>query len=1082
MPDFWSGQVATVPPDNGQDGYVQPTNYLENYGATINDIKWFNGHLSAAYALDQITQERNDKIESLTGKKLPLVIDVAGDGWMRSYDERKQAIKQAIEQYPDQIMTDEMVVREAERRAALAHEKMKDTAESANFPGVIGGFVGGMVGSLNPEVNPLNLLSMSLGYGKTAVQTILANSGIGAASEALNQFSGVQAWHKQIQSDFSIDRALRMGAYDTDPMRQIAYTALGAGALTGVIEGGAYGVGRLLGKSDAQIGKMVAGNELNASERAAVNAAKRQITVQELGQLDDRQLHTLAEKWLQESDTPLTGDDRAALHSLDELATTKETVPFDRGQPAALAQHEKMMEDTIDAINGNRPALPDEPQLLADLAHFDGKKPDDILVNANDLVLDPKRFQFKSQTDATGANETLKSVKSWNPHAAGTITVFEGKDGKLYVADGHQRVNLAQRLIAEGKEKSILMRANVLREGETGFLPNGEQVDWSPESAMAYAASLNMIQGTGSIMDAAKILRVFPDYIAELSNNALVRDARGLSKLSDDAFSMAVNNQAINESYAALVGELVKDQKLHLPILKQLVEEGPETRFQAESMIRQMRNDAFDTTTQETLFGTEQMVESLYKPKAKVLDRALRLLREDKRLFATLSENANKIEGTGRNALDRSTNSEILNTVQIALHNIQTLAYRKGEIANALTEAAKQGKASGNYAGAARQFAETVREAVIRGDVAGDAGGMGADALAARTPEAIGETRVATGAGEIEAKLDLDTDQLARESGLDGVGKETPAASSSDALAGGAVKNSAKVSLRSAGGETQLLPSQIEPAPSGSDMRASMPSMTRYDSLGSGIKVTPYENSIRQASMDYKVNIALAHELQPELRKMLDNLAGGVDGAKVVEPRVKDITTAKGLARVQFKLAAKGGDGRRLSDYLGGRIMVDTPQALRDVMGRISDADLRVIEMENKMKTGADKDGWRDFSMQVEVKPGFTAEVQVAPRQLVEISDGPGHKLYEKWRNSPLEDANPEREADTIAMKKMYDDAWQDFLGRETDDLGKMELPAGIEVDPKTGEVMATTMTVREIAEAVLDSEALAKAARECAI
>ena len=59
----------------------------------------------------------------------------------------------------------------------------------------------------------------------------------------------------------------------------------------------------------------------------------------------------------------------------------------------------------------------------------------------------------------------------------------------------------------------------------------------SPEEARVIAAMKNIAEGTGTSIDAAKVLRVEPGRLSELPpRSELVRQARDMMALSDEAF------------------------------------------------------------------------------------------------------------------------------------------------------------------------------------------------------------------------------------------------------------------------------------------------------------------------------------------------------------------------------------------------------------------------------------------------------------------------------------------------------------------------------------------------------------------
>ncbi|HXJ76037.1 MAG TPA: zeta toxin family protein, partial [Candidatus Dormibacteraeota bacterium] len=111
------------------------------------------------------------------------------------------------------------------------------------------------------------------------------------------------------------------------------------------------------------------------------------------------------------------------------------------------------------------------------------------------LGVDATRFQFKSGGDEYGVTGALRGVQKWDPAKAQAIMVWEQNDGKLFVADGHQRAGLAKRLTAEGKAQGIELPGILYREVD-GI---------SAEDMRALAAVTNIANGSGSAFDGAKV-------------------------------------------------------------------------------------------------------------------------------------------------------------------------------------------------------------------------------------------------------------------------------------------------------------------------------------------------------------------------------------------------------------------------------------------------------------------------------------------------------------------------------------------------------------------------------------------------
>ena len=138
--------------------------------------------------------------------------------------------------------------------------------------------------------------------------------------------------------------------------------------------------------------------------------------------------------------------------------------------------------------------------------------------------------------------------------------------------------------------------------------------------ARVIAAVKNIAEGTGTAIDAAKVLRDAPDRFGELPpRSALVRQAQGLVLLSDDAFgwsSTALRQQTTlpwSEDYTQDEG---------LPNALAVLLSDPANEFQAESIVRQVRDAGSEKVTQIGLFGEEVITESFFAERARILDRA----------------------------------------------------------------------------------------------------------------------------------------------------------------------------------------------------------------------------------------------------------------------------------------------------------------------------------------------------------------------------------------------------------------------------------------------------------------------------
>jgi hypothetical protein len=329
------------------------------------------------------------------------------------------------------------------------------------------------------------------------------------------------------------------------------------------------------------------------------------------------------------------------------------------------------------------------------------------------IKVDPGRFQFKADTGERGISERLQGVEQWDPRLAGTALVWRDATGQDWIADGHQRLGLAQRLTEAG-QPGIRLNAFVLNAAE----------GVSDADARGIAAAKNIAEGTGTAIDAAKVIREAKAKGIELPpmppRSALVRDGRALARLSPEAFGMAVND-VVPTNQAAIVGRLVDDPLAQTEAMRVLAKTKPENARQAEMIVRDMlASGVEEMTKQGGLFGEEHFAASTVMERAKIADEAMRQLKRDKATFKVLVDEAARIEGHGQNVLDVEANKGRLTTDEQAAQFLTQLATRKGEVSDGLTAIAKRLKSGDVTAAAgAREFLGIVRTAAEKGLAAG---------------------------------------------------------------------------------------------------------------------------------------------------------------------------------------------------------------------------------------------------------------------------------------------------------------------------------------------------------------------------
>ncbi len=371
-------------------------------------------------------------------------------------------------------------------------------------------------------------------------------------------------------------------------------------------------------------------------------------------------------------------------------------------------EHFSRLKNAEDKIETNElPDISDLPKNNQKSAKtvYDNEKQSGLIkdFDPDELLVDAETFQFKAGGDESGVTKRLRGVKKWDDIKAGVVVVFEYADGRKFIADGHQRLGLAKRLKKQGQQ--VTMRGFLLKEIDGN----------TPEMAMVSAALRNIAEGTGTAIDSAKVLRIDPARISELPPNSnLVRQAKALVNLPNNLFSMVIND-VVPAKYAAAVGRLIPENPdLQEAAMSILAKRLPENEFQAESIVRQVIDAGFTKVEQNTLFGAELIPESYFMERAKVLDNAVKLIKQDKNAFQNIVNNAARLEAEG-NVLARDANLERVGQDGQAIELIKAVANRKGPLSDALTEAAKIAKEEG-YQQASRGFVNAVRNAVREGD------------------------------------------------------------------------------------------------------------------------------------------------------------------------------------------------------------------------------------------------------------------------------------------------------------------------------------------------------------------------------
>jgi hypothetical protein len=589
------------------------------------------------------------------------------------------------------------------------------TARGQGFVPASGRFVGGIGAALGEATqDPVQGALMFAGNARKILTFAATQAVIGGGIEALRQ--------PQVAENY---RSLGLQYTSEQYWRSIAYGAAGSAIFATGVRVGVPAAGRAVGAAYRAGERAAVGRDVSMFTRALDQAEPDMFKA-----LSMEQLRSIPNAY-QAAGVRLGSEALAALDIVDAQLSAKTSNP---GLPQSV--HAEIL-STVDAAVANN-KIPDlgsaEPPVVIPRETLGQSLADNLdgfiyKFDPRELLVDAKTFQFKEGGDEFGVTDAYRYVTQWDKSLAGTITVYQFADGRMFIADGHQRMGMALRVMAADPSQQIALYGILYREVD-GI---------TPKEAMVRAAFTNIVQGTGSVIDAAKIARMDPARFQGMIGktlspvSAMVRDANGLMSLGNDAWG-AIVNKVIKPEYGAIVGQILNDkpalQTAAIDIINKIK---PDNADQARLLVRQVREADYDVSVQESLFGDEMIVETLLKERMQILDKAIKQLRQDRAAFSNLVRNAETVEVEG-NVLDRSANQRRLDADAEAIARVEILANRKGPLSDALTAAARLYKDTGRPGTATDQFVGAIRRAVADGDFDGIDGGTSGRIVEDPTP------------------------------------------------------------------------------------------------------------------------------------------------------------------------------------------------------------------------------------------------------------------------------------------------------------------------------------------------------------
>lgn len=828
--------------------------------------------------------------------------------------------------FPDlQWVTHEEVLRRGQEIAQRDRETLQELeGRSPGAANMIARFIGGIGGV---ATDPINVETAFIGGGaRTLYGAIFREAALGAGVEAMSQ-AGVIEWYKKL-------------GYEYTP--QQFWTAV---AMGGAFGGAMPVVFRIGGKSIS-----LTTDQLKSGYRALVDSGLFKPT--SVTRTAERQAEILESE---NAINPLVDD---AVH---QERIERATVATEMAEPPAMSDTPPVPLREIDSVY-------EADNLDGLIYRFD---PAEIQVDA-------ELFQFKAGGDEYGVSDRLLGIKIWDAVKAGQILVYEFADGRLFIADGHQRLGLARRIKAEDPTQDVRLYGHIIREVD-GI---------TPEMARVIAAMKNIAEGTGTAIDAAKVLRVAPERIGELPpRSILVRQAQGLTLLSDEAFG-AVINGVVPANYAALVGRLIpEDEGLQSNAISVLAKTDPANEFQAEAIVRQVRDAGAERVTQDSLFGEEIITESYFTERARILDRAQKQLRQDKAAFGTLVRNAERLEAEG-NQLARAANERRANNDSQAISLLQALANRKGPVSDALNAAARAARESGSYAEPTRNFVDAVRRAAESGDFdrisTGDVGQLIDAPTQSRTSKDVAERAVEDfdepgGQGVRDQADQLQTDIF---------GAEPPA----------------EVQRISPIEEDRVPPEEIR--------------MPIDDNL-------PPDQIRAEIQRLTNENIVIVKDLIARVDEKFGTKSG--DNVKALSKVTQKANRPSILAKKPWHKVSHIRDSYRF------KTVIDDIRDVPAIFDELLATGISLVKIDTGKLFEPKEWGWRIIAFDLRMPNGQLVEWYLPLRELEAQKKAEGHLLFEEWRNKSPEEVEAEHDAYMATIRKSfkgYDDAFQASLDR----------------------------------------------------
>ena len=301
------------------------------------------------------------------------------------------------------------------------------------------------------------------------------------------------------------------------------------------------------------------------------------------------------------------------------------------------------------------------------------------------IKVDPTRFQYKQKLDSTtGAGDNLKNVSKFNSLFAGVVHAWKDPaDGQVYVVNGHHRMELANR--AGHKKMNVQMI-----------------IAPSASVARSTGALINMAEGRGTALDAAKFLRESGQTVEDIKGHGVslkekvVDEAMQLKDLSDRIFN-DLSTGLIETDKAVAIGRHLKDHKQQEQLYNHYLEQKDKTNkdFNAATLA-QAAIDISRTPTksgggQMDLFGNTDEGQSLFLEKAELKTKIRNMLTQEVNDYAMAgnARRAKNIAGAG-NILQVDKNKDLSKEADRIKQAYEQFQHLSGPLSDAINASVEE--------------------------------------------------------------------------------------------------------------------------------------------------------------------------------------------------------------------------------------------------------------------------------------------------------------------------------------------------------------------------------------------------------